>query len=107
MIQRVTKFLKKKVEEWVEWHPQFLELSLDYRLFTPKKKAIEGLSQFWINYETELAEEREERKQVAQSVHDRIKAIKERQAKNTGRNAVNSFTIMVNSPADGEQGESE
>lgn len=92
----IIKLLKKKVEEWVDWHPQFLELSLDYRLYTPKKKAIEGLNQFWISHNAALESEREERKKVAQTVEDRLKLIKERRQKELGHYAASAFTIEIN-----------
>lgn len=94
LIQSVTKFLKRKVEDWVDWHPQFLELSLDYRLFTPKKKAIEGLESFWLSYEQQSIEERKERKELADSVAKRLaerKALRQEKEKK----ASNSFTIEI------------
>lgn len=93
----VIKWLKLKVEEWVDWHPQFLELSLDYRVLTPKKEAVAGLSSFWIKYNEESAKEAEERKELANSVAKRLaerKALKESGAKK----AVASFSIVLPSP---------
>lgn len=94
LIQSITKFLKKKLGEWVEWHPQFLELSLDYKLFTPKKKAIEGLDSFWVSHDKQTLEEQIERKELASTVTQRIA---ERRAlkSNDGKRASNLFSIEV------------
>lgn len=94
LIRSVTKFLKKKITEWADWHPQFLELSLDYRLHTPKKAAFEGLSTFWVEYNKEQVTEREERKLLADSVAKKLADRKAARDKELSR-AVNSFSITL------------
>lgn len=72
LVKSVIRFLKYKVSEWVDWHPQFLELSLDYKLQTPKHKAVEGLSTFWVTHTQEQVAEREANKALAISVSKRL-----------------------------------
>ena len=90
----ITKFLKKKIEVWVDWHPQFLELSLDYRLYTPKPKALENLKEFWVSHEKEEAEERVIREALAKEVEEKLRILKEKRAAERGHKAINTFTIM-------------
>lgn len=97
LTKSVTKFLKRKIQSWVDWHPQFLELSLDYRLLTPKKTAIEGLDAFWVDYDKEESVEREERKVLADSVAKRIAERKALRDKEQSK-AVHSFDIILPVP---------
>lgn len=98
LIKAAVRFLKVKMSEWVDWHPQFLELALDYKISTPKRKAIEGLHSFWVTHEKEQEVEREERKALAKTVAARIA---ERKAMHKDK-PVNQFDIIP-SPNRGEQ----
>lgn len=97
LTKSITKFLKRKIADWVDWHPQFLELSLDYRLLTPKKVAIEGLDAFWVEHDREESVEREERKSLAETVAKRIAERKAARDKETKPASV-SFQITVPTP---------
>lgn len=90
----VTKWLKVKVDEWVNWHPQFLSLSLDYRLLATKEQALRELPQWWAEYEQTLDEERVEMKALAAQVKDRLEELKKKRQASKAFPAVNSFTII-------------
>lgn len=90
----VTKWLKVKVDEWVNWHPQFLSLSLDYRLLATKEQALRELPQWWAEYEQTLTEERVEMKALAVQVKDRLEELKKKRQASKAFPAVNSFTII-------------
>ena len=90
----VTKWLKAKVEEWVNWHPQFLSLSLDYRLLATKEQAIKELPKWWAEYEETLTEERAEMKELAATVKTRLEELKKKRQAAKPFPAVNSFTII-------------
>lgn len=90
----VTKWLKVKVDEWVNWHPQFLSLSLDYRLLATKEQALKELPQWWAEYEQTLTEERIEMKALANQVKDRLEELKKKRQASKAFPAVNSFTII-------------
>lgn len=95
----VTKWLKVKVDEWVNWHPQFLSLSLDYRLLATKEQALKELPQWWAEYEQTLDEERVEMKELASRVKERLETLKKKRQAAKPFPAVNSFTIIE--PTDG------
>lgn len=90
----VTKWLKVKIDEWVNWHPQFLSLSLDYRLLATKEQALRELPQWWAEYEQTLTEERVEMKALAAQVKDRLEELKKKRQASKAFPAVNSFTII-------------
>lgn len=75
----VVKWLKRKINQWVEWEPSFFDISLDYRLLEKKERAWENAKASWVIEQQAHAEKKEERKELAKSALQRIKEIRERQ----------------------------
>lgn len=77
----ITRFLKKKIEEWVDWEPSFFGISVDYRLLAKKSEAWTNAKNEWTIEATEHKAQKADRLILAKSALDRIKELKSRKEK--------------------------
>lgn len=74
----IVKFLKKKIEEWVDWEPSFFGISVDYRLLAKKSEAWSNAKNEWTIEAAEHKAQRADRMALSKSALDRIREIRNR-----------------------------
>lgn len=92
----ITKFLKRKIEEWVDWEPSFFGISVDYRLLAKKSEAWVNAKNEWTIEATEHKAQKADRLILAKSALDRIKELRARKESNKPDQSLKpSFNIEI------------
>lgn len=90
----VVKFLKAKMEEWVNWEPSFFDISLDYRLLAKKSEAWTNAKDQWALEAKEHKAQAEERLEKAKLAKARIEQRKQLKS-NQSSTPISQFEILL------------